>query len=132
MSKQGTFNTLFTAQATSATATAINVNDADYVVLTIATAALTDGTIRIQGSVEPTSPTFSGAQSPTNMWDYIYAFNLDAGTGVIGATGISPAGAEFYQLKINVDVLRWLAVTISGMAAGAYTVKAYEVNVNKF
>lgn len=116
---------VFSAQASDTTSSRIVVKNYDAVVILIGTAASTNGTLKICGSVDETAD-LSSAQSTSNLWDYVGSYDLDSGSFIAGATGISPGGsAVYYQLKLNVDKINQIALEISSITAGSYTAKVY-------
>ena len=122
-------NSVFTEQATNAVSDALNVRDYDFMILQIGTAASTDGKLQVRGSAG-SAVNLGAAQSPTNIWDYQYLFDLNTGTGITGTTGVSPAGAITKEYKVNVDGLQKIAIEITGRTAGNYTVNLYGVTIN--
>jgi len=122
-------SSVFAAEAADVVSSKVIVKHFDYLVLQVGTAALTDGKIMVRGSVD-SSADLSLAQAVDNIWGYKYMYDLNSGSGIQGSTGISPAGEEFYELKINVDALYQMALEISGRTAGAYTANLYGVNIN--
>jgi len=109
----------------AATGRTIDVRDFRHLVLSIAATAFT-GTVKIQGAIEDTAPTFSSAQSATNMWDYIQSVDLQSGLAIDGDTGIAVAGAsnDFRLVEVNTNGLAYITVTATAKTAGAVLVKA--------
>ena len=103
----------------------IDCKDFRHLVLSIAATAFT-GTVKIKGAIEDTAPTFSSAQSATNMWDYIQSVDLQSGLAIDGDTGISVAGAsnDFRLVEVNTNGLAYITVTATAKTAGAVLVKA--------
>ena len=54
--------------------------------LTLSTASSANFTIKFQGSMSDTAPTFSAAQSNTNRWDYIQVKDYQNNSSIDGDT----------------------------------------------
>jgi hypothetical protein len=112
------------ASDAAASGVTIECRDFRHLVLSIAATAFT-GTVKIQGSIQNTAPTFSSAQSATNMWDYVQGVDLNTGLAIDGDTGISVSGAgsDFRLLEVNTNGLEYITVTATAKTAGAILVK---------
>lgn len=116
---------ILTAKAATGIGTVINVADFKNIVLQIGTASSANLTIKIQGSISVTKPTFSSASTVANHWSYISCYDLDTASLVQGSTGFTVAGTDaFATYGVNVDGLEWLSVSVTAYAAGSVTVNA--------
>lgn len=120
--------TVFSAQAADVVSANQRVKHYDFMVIQVATAASTDGTFKIRGSVDENA-VLSTAQSATNIWDHLYSYNLDSGIGTAGSTGYAFGASAYAQLKVNVDEMKVIALEITGRSAGSYTAKIHGVSV---
>lgn len=121
--------TVFDAQASDTVSEHIKVKHYDYIVVLVATAASTDGTLKIRGGFDSAAD-LTAAQSVSNIWDYIHSYNQDSpGSGVAGNTGYTLGASAYAQIKVNCDGLHNLALEITGMSAGAYTAKVKGINI---
>lgn len=120
---------IFTAQAADDVSDNLKVKHYDYMVVQLGTAAGTDGSFFVRGTVDKDTD-LTSAQSATNIWGYKYMYNLDSGAGIPGSTGVTPGASYFNEFKVNIDGAYYLALEISGMTAGAYTANIYGVNVH--
>lgn len=117
--------TCLDAQGSAATGLNIFVEDADKIVLQVATANSANMTFKFQGSVSNGSPDFSAAQSVSNHWDYVEVIDMEDGTAIDGDTGVALSGTDDVRLfSLNVDGLAWFNCTITTYVAGNLTVKA--------
>ena len=120
--------TVFSAQASSTVSANISTKHYDMIIIQVATAAATDGTFKIRGSVD-SSAVLATDQSTTNIWDHVHSYNLDTpASGVNGNTGYSLGASAYAQIKVNVNTMKVIALEIASMTAGAYTAKVYGVN----
>ena len=122
--------TIFSAQAATGTGTVINVEDWEKILIEIATASSANLTLKLQGSVSDSQPTFSSAASASNMWDYLSFRDSEGvaselGDATAGDTGFVVAGTDdFKNVTVNYPGLKWLCATVTARAAGSVTVKA--------
>lgn len=115
------------AKAATGAGTAINMQDYRHAVISFATDGGGDAalTVKVQGSIETTEPTWASAQSVTNHWDYIDVIDLQDGASIDGDTGVAVATADDYRLlQVNCDGLKWLNVIVTARTEGEVTVKA--------
>lgn len=81
-------------------------------------------TVKFQGSIADTVPTFGSAQSVTNQWDFIQVKDLEDGSAIDGDTGIAVAGADDYrQVEANINGLKYLNARVTARTEGEVTVK---------
>lgn len=117
--------TLLDAQASAASGKAILVEDFKTCVLSFASASSANLTVKFQGSIQDTCPTFSSAQSPANHWDYVEVIDLQDGAAIDGDTGIALVGTDDNRMvEVNINGLKWLCATVTARSAGNVTVKA--------
>lgn len=125
MNRTKTRATLLDAQATTGTGKSILVSDFKNLILEISTASSANLTVKIQGSIADTAPTFSSAASVTNPWTYIASYDLEnPGSIIPGSTGIIFTGTDaVYNIMPNIDGLNYICVTVTARSAGSVTVK---------
>lgn len=110
------------AKAATGIGNVINVEDFRHLVLAIDTASSANMTIKLQGSIQDTQPTFTSAQSATNQWDYIQVKDLEDGSTIDGDTGLVLAGTDDHRIfEINVNGLKWITLNITARSAGSAT-----------
>jgi len=83
-------------------------------------------TVKLACSLSDTEPTWSSAQSATNMWDYVQMIDTENGTSIDGDTGVSWVNSTDVRLfEANSNNFRWCNVNISGTTGntGTTTVK---------
>lgn len=118
------YNILDAAAATGVGKT-IYVGDFRHVVLTVNTASSANLTVKFQGAISETAPSFAAAQSATNAWDYVQVKDLEDASAIDGDTGIAPAGTDDHRLlEVNTNGLRWLTANVTARSAGSVTVVA--------
>lgn len=116
---------VLTAGAAVGSGAVLDVSDYDVVVLAINTASSANLTIKIQGSIADTAPTWGSAASPSNQWDYVQMKDLEDGSSVDGDVGVAPAGTDDQRhFEVNVNGLKWLNVIVTAYSAGTVTVTA--------
>lgn len=82
-------------------------------------------TVKFQWSIQEEAPTFSSAQSVTNMWDYIEVIDLQSGSAIDWDTWVAVATADDYRLfEANINGLKWVNVVVTARTAWEVTVKA--------
>jgi len=112
--------------------TQMNVADFRHVTLWFATdgGSNADLTVKVQGSISNTAPTWGSAQSVTNQWDYVAMYDLnDPGTIVTGDTGFVVSVADDYKNYIvNADGFKWINVVVTARTDGEVTVKGVGFN----
>lgn len=100
----------------------IYVGDFRHAIITINTASSANATIKAQGAISGTAPTFTSAQSPSNAWDYIQMKDLEDGSTIDGDTGLAPAGTDDQRIfEVNVNALQYLTLNITAISAGNIT-----------
>jgi len=123
-----------TQKAANGAGTAIDVSNYEIITASIASEnsagpLAANLTVKCQGSISEAEPDWGSAASPTNVWDYIFMYDLDANNTVQGSTGVPFAAANAtHQYKVNVDGLHWLNFIVSSYVAGKLTVKTYSLN----
>jgi len=118
--------TLLDAKGATGVDKVIDVSDFRHAVISYATDGGADAnlTVKICGSIEDTAPTFTDAQSVTNMYDFVQVKDLEDGSSIDGDTGIAVAGADDYrQFEVNINGLKWLTARVTARSAGEISVK---------
>jgi hypothetical protein len=118
---------VFDAQASNTVSANLKTKHFDHIMFQVGTAALTDGTLKVRGSIDKDTD-LTAVQSVSNIWDYKYVYNLNSATGAAGSTGFSLGASAYGEFKVNVDGMYNMAFELTGMTAGAYTLNAYGVN----
>lgn len=113
------------AKATTGIGNVLDVRDFRNCVVSIATASSANMTIKCQGAIGDTNPTFTSAASATNAWDYVQIVDLQNGSAVDGDTGVVLTGTDdCRQFEINVNSLDYVTFNVTALAAGSVTIKA--------
>lgn len=114
---------ILSAKAATGSGNVIDVSDYDHVVIAVHTADSANLTMKVQGSIADTAPTWANAQSVSNPWDYVQIKDLEDGSSVDGDVGFAPAGTDDHRLfEINVNGLKWLNLIVTARSAGSVTV----------
>ncbi len=118
--------TCLNAKAATGVGTTIDVADFRHVVVQVTAALNSSLTFKFQASVSETAPTFSAAQSGTNHWDYIAAYDLQDPSSVIaGDTGVTlnnaTVAANTRQYLINTDYMRHFNIEVTSYTDGSVT-----------
>lgn len=122
MQKQHKYATMLSAKAATGYSVAYSVSDfKNASIALIGTGATVGLTFKICGSVQDTAPTFSTAQSATNVWDYIDVLDMEDGSSIDGDTGIAFAAADVRQFEVNTENLQWIGVQVSALTNGTGT-----------
>mgnify|MGYP003394289385 CR=1 FL=1 len=125
MSKQTNEITILSAKAATGVDNTLLVSDYETITVSFATANSGSMTVKCAGSLSETSPTWTSAQSVSNMYDFIQMVDLNDGSTLDGDTGVVLTGTDdFRQFEINVNGLKWLTFRVTAWAAGNVTVKA--------
>lgn len=123
-------NTILSAKAATGIGTTVNVEEWDEIIVEIATASSANLTMKLQGSVSDSAPTFSSAASASNHWVYLSFRDAEGvaselADATAGATGFVVAGTDAFKIvTIPVKGLKWLNAEVTARAAGSVTVKA--------
>src|SRR5437868_4484828 len=111
--------TILSAKAATGIDNVMLVEDYDSVVVSFATANSGSMTVKCAGSLQTDSPTFTNAQSVSNMYDFIEMVDLQSGAAIDGDTGVVLTGTDDFRLfEINTNGLRWLTFRVTAWAAG--------------
>jgi len=82
-------------------------------------------TVKIQGSIANTVPTFSSAKSSTNLWDYVQVIDLEDGSSIDGDTGITFSDAnDVRQVEVNINLLKYVNVEVTAISDSNTSVSA--------
>lgn len=120
-------HTFLNAKGATGAGTPLFVGDCKHILVYIATDGGGDAnlTVKCQGSIEDTPPTWASAQSVTNRWEYIYMNDMEdpSTNNIDGDTGFVVAGADDYRLMmVNTDGLSWLNFNVTARSEGEVTV----------
>lgn len=118
------FYEIFSAKAATGIGQLINVKDFRHIIVAIGTASSANLTVKCVGSIEETCPTFTAAQSVSNMYDFLEMVDYQSGSKITGDTGIAFAGTDDFRLfEVNTNGLEWLTFRVTAWSAGSVTVK---------
>lgn len=118
-------HTFMSAQAATGQGTTMLVKDYRHITVAIATASSANLTIKCVGSIAATEPTFTSAQSSTNVYDFIGMYKYEDAALIEGDTGVVLAGTDDIALyTVNVDGLIWLNFRVTAYSTGNVTVNA--------
>lgn len=122
---------ILNAKAATGVGTAIDVRPYKDIMVAVSAALNSSLTYNFQGSIgiSTTSggvPAFGSAQSITNHWDYIAAYDMDSpGTVIVGSTGVTinndTVANNTKLYLINVDALSWLNMDVTAYTDGNVT-----------
>jgi hypothetical protein len=116
--------TVLNAKAATGVGNTISIQDYQHVVLEIGTASSANLTCKFAASASETAPTFSSAQSVSNHWDYLLAYDMNDGSSVAGDTGFVVSGTDDFKIYLfNVDGVNWFNANVTARSAGSITVK---------
>lgn len=122
---------LFDAKAATGTSQVVDVSDYKFITVAVTGALNSSLTFKFQGSIGKSvsseeAPDFASAQAVTNHWDYLAFYDIqNPGSVVAGDTGVTidnaavAANTTLYQ--INVDLLRYFAMTVTAYTDGSVT-----------
>jgi len=121
--------TILDQHAATGAGIALDVSDYRYIVFQVSAALNSSLTFNFQGSVLDTAPDFSATQSESNHWDYIATYDLQTPASVItGDGGVtlndSSVASNCRLYCLNVDLIKWVNVSVSSFTDGNVTVKA--------
>jgi hypothetical protein len=116
-------------KAATGVGTTVNVEDFQHIVVKVSAAVNSTLTFKFQGSISDTGPDFSAAQSATNHWDYVSAYDLqDPSSVIVGDTGVSlnndTVANNTHLYLINTDGLRWFNISVTAYTDGSLTAAA--------
>lgn len=116
--------------AATGTGTSLSVRDYRHIIVEVATSGSANLTIKFQGSIRRTAPTFSSAASATNAWANIESYKYsDTSSAVVGTTGLVFSGTDaVHILEINTNGLAWLNATVTAYSAGRVQVRVLPMN----
>lgn len=118
--------TCLSAKAATGVGTNINVADFRHVLVQLSAALNSSLTVKFQASCSVDAPDFSAAQSGTNHWDYIAAYDLqDPSSIIVGDTGVAlnnaSVAANTRQYVVNTDFMRWFNMEVTSYTDGDVT-----------
>lgn len=133
--RSSNYCTLLSAQTANGVGTIYGTTDFRHMLADIATASLGVGgtlTVRFQGSIGSTPPSFGTAASVSNRWSYIELIDTSNGTIIDGTVGVTIAGAnDLKKVELNVNGLDYVCAEVSGYSGpGSVTVFARALNDN--
>lgn len=122
---------LFDAKAATGVSSPIDVSGFDSIIVAVSAPANASLQFKFQGSIGKSltsiaSPDFSAAQSVTNIWDYVSAYDLEDPTTLIdGDTGVTidnDTEANNTRLyTVNVSLLRYFSMQVAAYTDGSVT-----------
>lgn len=116
--------TIFDAKDAVGVGNIIFCEDFTHAVVSVSTANSANLTLKFAGSIAEDAPDFSAAQSPTNMYDFLQAKDLEDASSIDGDTGFAVAGTDDHRLfEININAIRHLTARVTAQSAGDVTVK---------
>lgn len=121
------------AKAATGVGTAVDVTQHQHVIVQVTAALNSSLTFKLQGSVSSSVPDFSAAQTGTNHWDYVSAYDLqDPSTVIAGDTGVAlnndTVANNTRQYLVNVDGLRWFSMEVTSYTDGSVTTNVIGFN----
>jgi len=122
----GALTTILNAKGATGAGTAIDISQFNHVLVEISSdgGGNADLTVKAQGALNDTEPTWTNAQSRANFYEYIGMYDLEDTALINGDTGIVFSGADDYRLlTLNTDGLKWLNFRVTAWVAGNVTVK---------
>ena len=103
----------------------LDVTDYNTIIVSISTASSADLVVKFAGSIKDTCPTFTDAQSPSNLFDYLQAVDLQNASATNGDTGFVVSGSDDTKTyEINVNGIKWFAPVVTTRNAGSVTAVA--------
>lgn len=124
--------TILNAVAATGAGSAMLVSDFRDLMLAIQTSGSANFTLKVQGSMQNTQPTWGSAATATNQWTYIQIIDLADQSVVNGATGVTSAGSDVSRsFEVNVNGLQWINVNVTAYVAGAITAIGKPFNANE-
>ena len=125
------FTELITCLSAGTSGAGLNIDVADYqhIIAQVSTASSANLTFKCVGSIEDICPTFTSAQSATNMYDFIDMIDLQNNSSIDGDTGVGFTGTDDYRMfEVNVSGLKWVNFRITARVAGSVTIKLIGVS----
>ena len=114
------FYTILNAKGATGIGNVIDVRDCQQITVAYATSGTTTATVKFAGANKEASPTFSSAQSATNIWDYVAVLDLNSGSAITGDTGIALSGSDDVRLlEINTTSLSYITIIVTAWTQGA-------------
>lgn len=121
--RQRLLYTIMSAKAATGIGNTIYCSDFRNAIVTIATTGSANMTIKCQGAIGNTAPTFSSASSVTNPWDYVQMVDLQDGNFLAGDTGMVLTGTDdVRQFEVNINALDYINFNVTARAAGSVTI----------
>lgn len=103
------------------------VEDFRNCVFEFVTSGSFSATVKIAGSIASggaNPANFGAAQSAQNIYTFLQIIDLDTGTAVNGATGITSAGTDLIKkYEININAVKWVAPILTAWTAGVITMR---------
>ena len=110
---------ILNAVAATGVGAAMYVKDYRHIVLELSTSGIGGGesaTVKFAAANSETSPTFSAAQSSSNIWDYIQVIDLEDGSAIDGDTGVTITGAnDVRRFEIQSNGATWINAEITAV-----------------
>lgn len=128
---QGGLTTVLSTKAATGAGTAVDVSQYRHVMVEVSSdgGGTADLTVKAQGALNDTEPTWTSAQSRTNFYDFLALDDMQNATILAGDTGLVFAAADDYRIfMVNVEGLKWLNFRVTAYVAGNVTVKVRGYN----
>lgn len=119
-------HTFLNAAGATGAGTAFKCADYRFIIVTIATDGGADAalTVKAQGAISDTAPTWGSAQSATNMYEFLNLQDAQSKATVAGDTGFVVATADDYRMfRVDVEGLEWVNFIVTARTQGEVTVK---------
>lgn len=107
------------AKVSTGIGTTINVEGYEQILFEVATTGAPTATIKFQGSVSDTAPTFSSAASSTNVWDYLAFTRVGETSAIAGATGLTSTTTDIVTIAaVSAPHMKYVNANITTLSAG--------------
>lgn len=114
------------AKGATGAGTALRVTDFQHISVFIGTDGGADAalTVKCQGALGDTEPTWASDQSVANPWDFVAMHDYQNSEITDGDDGFVVATADDYrQFVVSVDALDWVNFRVTARSAGEVTVR---------
>lgn len=105
----------------------IDVRDYINAIVQFATGGTATLTVKPAGSLgksDGSTPNFGATVSPTNIYTFLQAINLDTAAAVNGATGFAASGADIVNTyEININAMKYFTLIPTAWTQGAITAR---------
>lgn len=123
MARERKFYNILDAKWATGVGNTIMCRDFRNAVVTIATASSANLTCKCVWAVWESAPTFTSAQSVSNMYDYLQMVDLNDGSTITWDTWFVVTGTDdFRQFEININSIDYINFNVTARSAGTVTV----------